>query len=121
MEEQAAFVKEMKTHVDAVVVIVANMAKKDEDNAAWKRNVQALLDLTGDIPLGLYECPVPYHRLLDAETLQWCAETGRFLFHKDTCCNTDVSLRALPPLLLIVRGLPETTTDGFRRRESLPS
>ena len=32
-----------------------------------------------------YECPVPYHRLITAEMLAWCAGTGRFLFHKDTC------------------------------------
>jgi 4-hydroxy-tetrahydrodipicolinate synthase len=28
---------------------------------------------------------VPYHRLIDPETLKWCADSGRFLFHKDTC------------------------------------
>ena len=86
VEAQAEFVRAMAKHVDAVVVIVANMAKEDEDNSIWRSNVQKLLDLTPGVPLGLYECPRPYHRLLDADTLSWCAATGRFLFHKDTCC-----------------------------------
>lgn len=57
----------------------------------WRCVQKALLDLTDDVPMGLYECPRPYHRLLDGDTLKWCAGTGRFLFHKDTCCNTNVS------------------------------
>ena len=42
---------------------------------------------TGKVPLGVYECPKPYHRLLSPETLQWTAATGRFFFLKDTCCS----------------------------------
>ena len=45
------------------------------------------------VPLGVYECPSPYHRLMSPELLKWCAETGRFVFLKDTCCNID-QLRA---------------------------
>ena len=37
----------------------------------------------------LYECPVPYHRLLSEETIAWVARTGRFCFLKDTCCRID--------------------------------
>ena len=32
--------------------------------------------------------PRSYHRLLSAKALGWCAQSRRFLFHKDTCCNT---------------------------------
>eukprot|EP00041_Stephanoeca_diplocostata_P011189 m.182051 g.182051 ORF g.182051 m.182051 type:complete len:239 (-) comp18453_c0_seq4:136-852(-) len=74
--------------VDAVVVLVNQLAGQQEDDTVWKVNAQRLLDLTGTVPLGLYECPEPYHRCLPASTLQWCAETQRFIFHKDTCCKT---------------------------------
>jgi hypothetical protein len=37
---------------------------------------------------GLYECPDPYKRLLSPELLRWAAGTGRFVFHKDTCCQS---------------------------------
>ena len=42
-----------------------------------------------DTPLGIYECPYPYKRLMTPELLNWCASTERFLFLKDTCCNTN--------------------------------
>lgn len=80
--------QEMAGIVDAVVVLVNQMAPEDADDTVWKANAERFLELTGSIPLGLYECPKPYHRLLSAETLGWCAATGRFLFHKDTCCRT---------------------------------
>mmetsp|Transcript_6224 Transcript_6224/g.16050 ORF Transcript_6224/g.16050 Transcript_6224/m.16050 type:complete len:327 (+) Transcript_6224:141-1121(+) len=88
IEAQAAFVKEMATIVDAVVVLVCQMVPEDIDDAGWTAATSKLLELTGDVPLGLYECPQPYHRLLTADMLKWCAGTGRFLFHKDTCCRT---------------------------------
>lgn len=88
IEEQASFVKQMGEIVDAVVVLVCQMAPEDVDNDGWLANTAKLLELTGEVPLGLYECPQPYHRLLTPEMLKWCAESGRFLFHKDTCCKT---------------------------------
>ena len=30
------------------------------------------------MPLGFYECPAPYKRLMSLEELKTCAETGRF-------------------------------------------
>lgn len=83
--EQAAFVR--RTHdagADAVVVVVPQMAAPDEDDTLWQQHVETLLDQTGDIPLGLYECPQPYKRLLSHELTAWTASTGRFLFLKDT-------------------------------------
>ena len=43
-----------------------------------------------DIPLGVYECPYPYKRLMDDDMLSFCAQSGRFLYMKDTCCDADV-------------------------------
>ena len=88
VESKAAFVNRIATVVDAVVVLVCQMAAEAEGDEVWKANVKQLLELTGEVPLGLYEVPAPYHRLLSAETLLWCAQTGRFVFHKDTCCKT---------------------------------
>lgn len=88
IKEQAEFVNKMGSIVDAVVVLVNQLAAKDEEDQVWIANAKELISLTGSVPLGLYECPQPYHRLLPASTLEWCAQTGRFLFHKDTCCKT---------------------------------
>ncbi len=84
-KEQADFVRQMAdTGVDAVVAIVCQLADDSETDQTWKANMEALLEQTGDIPMGLYECPKPYHRVLDAEHTRWCASTGRFLFLKET-------------------------------------
>lgn len=49
-----------------------------------------LLDaVPANVPLGIYECPTPKHRLLTPESLGWLASTGRFVFHKDTCCDIE--------------------------------
>lgn len=39
------------------------------------------------VPFGMYECPCPYKRLLTPKVLEAMAETGRFRFIKDTCCD----------------------------------
>merc|ERR1719265_200923 len=87
IEAQASSCNDMARCCDAVVVNTATLADVHEDDAAWKEAASRLLQLTGDVPLGLYECPVPYKRLLSPELIGWCASTGRFHFHKDTSCN----------------------------------
>jgi 4-hydroxy-tetrahydrodipicolinate synthase len=84
----AAYVRRMSdTGVDAVVVLSCQVAAADESDDTWQANAERLLGLTGDVALGLYECPTPYKRVLSAEQMGWAARTGRFTFHKDTCCQ----------------------------------
>ena len=91
VEDQAAFVRRMAdTGVDAVVVIVCLLAGRDEDEEVLKRNMERLLELTDPVPLGLYECPTPYHRLISPGLFGYLGGTGRFLYHKDTVCNIEV-------------------------------
>lgn len=72
----------------AAVVLVSNrLAGEDEDDAVWKKNAQYILERIPEIPFGIYECPYPYKRLMSPGLLKWCAETGRFYFLKDTCCD----------------------------------
>ncbi len=94
IEEQANTVIQVsELGVDAVVVISNQLATEDQSDAVFIERAEALLNATDDIPLGFYECPVPYKRLLSPEILQWAAETGRFIFHKDTSCSLP-SIRA---------------------------
>ena len=86
--EQADVIKQiMDEGIDCCIVMASYMASSDDDDEGWKTQIQGLLDATGNTPLGIYECPHPYHRLLTPDTLSWVANTGRFIFHKDTCCN----------------------------------
>ena len=88
IEEQATLVKELyQTGVKAVVLLSNQFANQHEDDTIWKDNLSKLLDLTDTIPLGLYECPKPYKRVITPGVLEWAAKTGRFIFHKDTCLS----------------------------------
>lgn len=78
------------TGVDAIVLVTGNIASREESSDVWKHNFEFLLKNLPDIPFGLYECPTPYKRLLDPETLKWCSENELFMFYKDTSCDSDV-------------------------------
>lgn len=85
-------VEEMKviasTGADAAVLVVNQFAAADESDDVWIGNLESFLKkFPSDIPLGFYECPYPYKRLMSEKTLKWCASTGRFMFLKDTSCD----------------------------------
>ena len=92
IEEHAVLVRQMsETGVDAVICLVNQLVAEGQSEDLWKKNAEALLQKTGDIPLGLYECPSPYHRVMSPELLAWAASTGRFLFLKET--SGDIGLK----------------------------
>ena len=89
--DQAEFARRLAdTGVAAVVLIVNQFATAAEPDTVWQARVEQFLEHTDGLPLGLYECPVPYHRLLSPELLRWAAGTGRFVWMKDTCCDVAV-------------------------------
>ncbi|SFB61654.1 4-hydroxy-tetrahydrodipicolinate synthase [Rhizobium sp. NFR07] len=45
------------------------------------------------MPLGLYECPAPYRRLLTDDELMFCANSGRFVILKDVSCDLETVTR----------------------------
>ena len=92
------------TGVAAVILTVNQLAKARDSEDVWRERATAIFDACGDIPLGLYECPQPYHRTLSAETLGWAAAAGRVRFYKDTCCD----LPAIHAKLAAIEGTPLT-------------
>lgn len=74
---------------EAVIIITNQLAEMNEDEDIVKTHIELLLTLTGEIPLGLYECPAPYKRLLSPELMQWLGKTNRFFYHKDTSCDLE--------------------------------
>lgn len=76
------------TGVDAVILITNRLAKKEESDEVWLKNLNYILDrIPSDIKLGAYECPYPYKRLMSIPIIEACAKTGRFYFLKDTSCD----------------------------------
>lgn len=88
--EQAEFVKKIHDQgVEAAIVITCLMAEEQASEAEFNDNVFKLIDLTGNIPLGFYECPVPFKRVLTPAQLALFVETGRVIYHKDTSLDID--------------------------------
>ena len=75
------------TGVRDFVLVTNRLAKEDESDEVWIANAKRLVEHFPDVTFGLYECPYPYKRLLSDETLTYVAQSGRFAFLKDTCCD----------------------------------
>ena len=48
------------TGVQAVILITSMLVEPDESEDVLKTRLEAVMAQTADIPLGVYECPVPY-------------------------------------------------------------
>jgi 4-hydroxy-tetrahydrodipicolinate synthase len=73
---------------DALILITNRLDINNEGDDVWIANAEKLLSLLPkEAKLGLYECPLPYKRLVTPKILKWCLSTDRFYFMKDTCCD----------------------------------
>ncbi len=103
-EQQLEDVQAMvATGVDAAVLISNAFANQDEDDSVLIDNLGRFLDrLEPSIPLGIYECPAPYKRVLSDEVIAFIIKSGRFIFLKDTCCD----IEQIKGRLRLVEGTP---------------
>ena len=72
---------------DSYVFISNQFAREDEGDDVAKKRIEYLVDHIEAESFGVYECPAPYKRLLTPEMLKWLADSGKFAFLKDTCCD----------------------------------
>lgn len=90
IDDQAIFVKEMHNiGVDAVILATSILASQEDPEVTLVDNTLRLMDLTENIPLGFYECPVPYKRVLSAEVLKRFLASGRIVYYKDTSLDVE--------------------------------
>ncbi|MBO9731396.1 MAG: dihydrodipicolinate synthase family protein [Chitinophaga sp.] len=88
--DKALFTQKMyDTGVDSVIMITGHFANIDESDEVLLQRFEQLFSLTGSIPLGLYECPAPYKRVISPEILGTLLATNRLIYHKDTSCNVE--------------------------------
>lgn len=82
---KAEFTKKIfDTGIDAAIMITGHFAKEEDGDALLLRNFEQMFQLTGNIPLGMYECPAPYKRIIGAETFRTLLSANRLIYHKDT-------------------------------------
>ena len=85
IEDKAEFTKRIyDTGVNAVIMITGHFAKIDEGDGVLLRNFDKMFQLTGNIPLGMYECPAPYKRIINADVFKELLSANRMIYHKDT-------------------------------------
>ncbi len=71
---------------DALVLLTNRIDGERKD--CFERNLYDFIEkLPQELPLGAYECPQPYKRVLTDREIALLAESGRFAFIKDTCCD----------------------------------
>lgn len=77
-----------QTNIDALVLVTNHLDPRNEGSETFFATLNTLLDtLPKEVPLGLYECPAPYRRLLTDDEFSWCANSGRFVVLKDVSCD----------------------------------
>ncbi len=80
-----------ETGIDAFVLVSNKLDIHNRGDQVFLENMDALLIILPlDVRLGIYECPMPYKRLLTPTILDWCIKSQRFAFIKDTCCDPDL-------------------------------
>ena len=95
MDDQIAEMHAMaETNADALIFVTNRLDPKNEGFEAFRANLHTLMDrLPPNMPLGLYECPAPYRRLLSDDEIKLCRDTGRFVALKDVSCELDAVRR----------------------------
>jgi len=82
------------TGADGIVLVTNHLDPKQRGTAPFLGNLKWLLErLPADMPLGLYECPAPYRRLLTDEELRFCIDSERFVLLKDVSCDLETVKR----------------------------
>ena len=89
IEEQAEEICRIhEAGADDVVIITNRLDPNREGENIFIHNLESLLKRVPDIiPLGFYECPQPYKRVISVHELSLARDSGRFYFMKDTCCD----------------------------------
>ncbi len=88
LNKQAEFIKRIyDLDTQAVIIVTGVMATELEDDDIFNQRIFDLLILTDNIPVGFYECPAPYKRILSAEQIKLFTDTDRVTYLKDTCLD----------------------------------
>jgi 4-hydroxy-tetrahydrodipicolinate synthase len=100
IEDKAEFTKKIyDTGIDAAILITGHYANVEDSDDILLRNFNKMFKLTGTIPLGMYECPAPYKRILGTEVFRTLLSSDRFVYHKDT----SISLERVKAKLEVVK------------------
>ena len=108
--KQADFVKRVNDcGVEAVIAITSLLADEKDSDEVFEENVFNLLAQTDQIPIGFYECPVPYKRVIKPKQLQQFVATNRVIYHKDT----SLDINQIKEKLVLTQGFKFGLYDAY--------
>ena len=100
VDDKAEFTKKIyDTGTDAGILITGHYANIEDSDEVLLKNFERMFKLTGNIPLGMYECPAPYKRILGTDVFKTLLASNRFVYHKDT----SISLESVKAKLDVVK------------------
>lgn len=90
IEDKAEFTKKIyDTGINAVILITGHYANVEDSDDILLRNFEKMFRLTGNIPLGMYECPAPYKRIIGPDVFKTLLSANRLVYHKDTSIDLE--------------------------------
>ena len=90
IDEMASFSNQVyAVGVDAVIILNNQFVSAEESDEVFISRMKQWMELTTGVPFGIYECPVPYKRLVSLPVLQELLASGRLCYHKDTSLQID--------------------------------
>jgi 4-hydroxy-tetrahydrodipicolinate synthase len=90
IEDKAEFTKKIyDTGIDAAILITGHYANVEDSDDILLRNFDRMFKLTGNIPLGMYECPAPYKRIIGPDVFKTLLSANRMVYHKDTSIDLE--------------------------------
>ena len=90
IEEMASFTNQVYSlGVDAVIILNNQFVTEEESDEVFLARMKQWMELTPGVPFGIYECPVPYKRLVSIPVLSELLASGRLCYHKDTSLNLE--------------------------------
>ncbi|GAB2824031.1 dihydrodipicolinate synthase family protein [Ferruginibacter profundus] len=90
VNDKAEFAKKIyDTGIDAVILITGHYANVEDSDDILLKNFERMFKLTGNIPLGMYECPAPYKRIIGPDVFKTLLAANRLVYHKDTSIDLE--------------------------------
>ena len=72
---------------EAAVFTLCDIVPETAPDGEWIEEMERHLDELRGLPLGLYECPVPYHRMLTPVLTDYVVQRKAFRFLKETSAD----------------------------------
>jgi len=90
IDDKAEFTKKIyDTGIDAAIMITGHFANVEDSDDILMKNFDRMFKLTGNIPLGMYECPAPYKRIIGPDVFRKLLSANRMVYHKDTSIDLE--------------------------------